>query len=144
MIFLIKPMHNYNHVQSYIYIQIIHYNEPKMKHTATYLMFHVYIYIYVCVIYLEHSYVCSVLHRVFHVHSIHCSHSKYPREQETLIHVHGQTPDQFICHCGWYRLNFTLRNENAAGNHGQSCITRFMDFHRKQKNKISRTQAHIL
>ena len=70
-----------------------------------------YTYIYICVIYLEHSYVCSVLHRVFHVHSIHCSHSKYPREQETLIHFHGQTPDQFICHCGWYRLNFTLRNE---------------------------------
>ena len=36
--------------------------------------------------------------------------------------------DQFICHCGCYSLNFSLGYENAAGNHGQSCITRFMDF----------------
>ena len=66
---------------------------------------------------------------MFHVPSIYSSHSKYPREQEALIHVHGQTKvdrfentkvlkvrtlDQFICHCSWYRLNFTLGNEHAA------------------------------
>ena len=60
---------------------------------------------------------------MFHVPSIYSLHSK------NIIHVHGQTKvdrfentkvlkvrtlDQFICHCSWYRLNFTLGNEHAA------------------------------
>jgi hypothetical protein len=70
---------------------------------------------------------CSA--HIFHVPSIYCSHSKRPREQEALIHFHGETTvdgfydlkvlkvrilDQFIFHCGWCRLNFTLGNEHEG------------------------------